>query len=139
VRSKAHPRGAPDLTRGIRCATSRLPSLRGLCATSVPQPGTLAPGEDSPGGRKPPLTCENAGAPARIRTWDPRIKGRRIAATVVSTCDYVLTAAPTSPTNRPQLTSFHATNHATPTACRPGRLKAHIDRALGPAGNRRRV
>jgi hypothetical protein len=33
---------------------------------------------------------------------------------VASTCDHVLTACPTSPTNRPQLTSFHATNHATP-------------------------
>jgi hypothetical protein len=41
------------------------------------------------------------------------LKGRRIAATVASTCDYVLTASPTSPTSRLWSTSFHATNHAT--------------------------
>jgi hypothetical protein len=44
------------------------------------------------------------------------LKGRRIAATVAPTCDYVLTASPTSPTSRPQSTSFHATNHATRVA-----------------------
>jgi hypothetical protein len=37
------------------------------------------------------------------------LKGRRIAATVASTCDYVLTVFPTSPTSGPQLMSFHAT------------------------------
>jgi hypothetical protein len=40
------------------------------------------------------------------------LKGRRITTTVASTCDCVPTASPTSPTSRPWLTSFHATNHA---------------------------
>jgi hypothetical protein len=50
---------------------------------------------------------------------EPTIRGlkvRRIAVTVASTSDSVLTAAPTSPTSRPWSTSFHATNHATPVA-----------------------
>ena len=42
------------------------------------------------------------------------LKGRRITTTVASTCDYLLTAVPTTPTSGPWLTSFHATNHATP-------------------------
>jgi hypothetical protein len=41
------------------------------------------------------------------------LKGCSIAATVASTCDYSLTASPTSPTTYPWATSFHATNHAT--------------------------
>jgi hypothetical protein len=44
------------------------------------------------------------------------LKGRRIATTVASTCDYVLTASPTSPTSGAWLTSFDATNHATRVA-----------------------
>ena len=40
---------------------------------------------------------------------------------MASTCDYVLTASPTSPTSRPRLTAFHATNHATP-ALAPSRV-----------------
>ena len=46
------------------------------------------------------------------------LKGRRMTPTVASTCDCVLTASPTGPTSRPWLTSFHATNHATPPATR---------------------
>jgi hypothetical protein len=42
------------------------------------------------------------------------LKGPRPTTTMASTCDYVLTASPTSPTSRTQSTSFHATNHATP-------------------------
>jgi hypothetical protein len=59
------------------------------------------------------------GGPRGARTHNPRIKGRRIATTVASTCDCVLTASPTSPTSRPWFTSFHATNHATPAAVVP--------------------
>jgi hypothetical protein len=54
------------------------------------------------------------GGPRGARTHNPRIRGRSIAATVASTFDYAHTASPTRPTSRPQSTSFHATNHATP-------------------------
>jgi hypothetical protein len=39
-------------------------------------------------------------------------KGRSIVMTMASTCDYALSASPTSPTDEPPLTSFHVTNHA---------------------------
>ena len=42
-----------------------------ICATSSALP-TVCDTEDID--VKPPLTCENSGAPARIRTWDPRIR-----------------------------------------------------------------
>ena len=44
------------------------------------------------------------------------LKGRRIMTTMASASDYVLIAVPIGPTSRPWLTSFHATNHATPAA-----------------------
>jgi hypothetical protein len=49
-----------------------------------------------------------------VTVVDSNYWGRMRAATLASTCDYVLAAVPTSPTSGPWLTSFHATNHATP-------------------------
>lgn len=52
--------------------------------------------------------------PVRLARTLSGFLGRRIAATVASTCDHAHTAVPTSPTSRPWSTGFHATNHATP-------------------------
>ena len=51
--------------------------------------------------------------------------------TMASTCVYALTASPTIPTSGPQLTSFHATNHATPL--RTGAVRHSWTASPGPA------
>ena len=58
-------------------------------------------------------------APGGGRTHTARFKGRSITATMASTCDYAPRASPTNRLRTAQLTSFHATSHATrPTAHR---------------------
>jgi hypothetical protein len=60
------------------------------------------------------ISAGHKGGHRGARTHNPRIKRPQDHGYCGLSCDYALTAFPTGPTIRPWLTSFHATNHATP-------------------------
>jgi hypothetical protein len=117
--AKARSRAARFTALPNRSPASRLTPSRGQAAGGVkPQPRRVnhQPIQASPEGQTSSIsrTSTQGGWARGARTHNPRIKRTQDRGNCGLSLRLCPHCRPTSPTNRPQLTSFHATNHATP-------------------------
>jgi hypothetical protein len=117
--AKAQSRAARFTALPNRSPASRLTPSRGQAAGGVkPQPRRVnhQPIQASPEGQTSSIsrTSTQGGWARGARTHNPRIKRTQDRGNCGLSLRLCPHCRPTSPTNRPQLTSFHATNHATP-------------------------